>query len=59
MLAALPVVGLALGGALGAHPIGLLLGSAVGRALCLAGIVFDAVGLMWVQRFAARAERSG
>jgi len=58
LLAGLPLLGLLLGAAMGAHPLGFLLGSATGRLVCCAGVLLDAGGVVWTQRLAARAERA-
>jgi tight adherence protein B len=50
LLAGLPLVGLGLGSAMGAHPVGWLLGTTPGAILLLLGVTFDAIGLMWMQR---------
>lgn len=56
MLAVLPVFGIGLGTALGADPLGVLLGTLPG-ALCLcAGSVLAVAGLFWVERIVDRAE---
>ena len=57
MLAALPLLGLALGAAMGADPIGALTGSLAGLALGAAGIVLDALGILWMVRIVAAAAR--
>jgi tight adherence protein B len=53
---ALPVLGVGLGVALGAHPLETLTGPAWGRVVCAMGIVLDALGLHWTNRLIARAE---
>ena len=58
MLAVLPVVGLALGAALGAHPLLVLFGSPAGRLICCAGCVLDAAGVLWADRLLRRAQRA-
>jgi tight adherence protein B len=55
LLAGLPVVGLGLGAAMGADPLGFLLGTPAGRGTCCAGVVLDALGLLWVRRIVRRA----
>jgi tight adherence protein B len=57
MLAGLPVLGLLLGAAMQAHPLGVLLGTPAGQLLCLVGVVFDAAGVLWTRRLTSRAER--
>ncbi len=56
LLAGLPVVGLALGLAMGARPFHVLLSTPLGRGLCCAGVVLDALGVLWTQRITSRAE---
>jgi tight adherence protein B len=58
MLAVLPAVGLLLGGSMGADPLGVLIGTPAGRAVCVAGAVFDAAGVLWTLRITSRAERA-
>ena len=55
LLAGLPVVGVALGVAMGADPIGVLFGSAAGRMVGAVGVVLDCAGLAWTMRIVARA----
>ena len=52
LLAGLPVVGIALGQAVGAHPVTLLTGTQLGRALLAGGVLFDLAGLAWTERLA-------
>jgi len=59
LLAALPVLGLIIGSASGADPLGVLVGSVWGWGLVAAGLGLDLVGLAWVGRIARTAERSG
>ena len=56
VLAALPAVGLLLGGAMGARPLDFLLGQPVGQVLCSLGALLDAGGVLWVERLVRRAE---
>jgi tight adherence protein B len=57
LLAGLPVLGLAMAAALGAHPLRFLFGTIPG-ALCLAvGTGLDALGLWWTARLATAAEQ--
>ncbi len=58
LLAALPVVGLLMGELLGAHPVGLLLGTPPGLGCLAAGLTLELAGLRWTARMAAAAERS-
>jgi tight adherence protein B len=57
LLAVLPVVGVALGSALGARPVQFLLGTRGGRSLLLVGVALDAAGVLWTHRLMRRAER--
>ncbi len=58
LLAVLPVVGLLMGEALGAHPVGVLLGTPPGLGCLAAGLALELAGLRWTARMAAVAERS-
>lgn len=58
LLAGLPVLGVLLGLAMGADPIGVLLGSSGGSWLLCAGVLLDAAGLAWTSRLATSAEQS-
>jgi Flp pilus assembly protein TadB len=58
LLALLPVVGVALGAAMGAHPFSVLLGSSAGQLLLAGGIVLDALGLLWTMRVTRTADAS-
>lgn len=55
LLAALPLVGLALGGVLGARPLAFLFGTSAGWCCLLVAIGLDAVGVCWGRRIARRA----
>ena len=57
MLALLPVFGLVLGIAVGGDPIGWLLGTPLGVACLVLGLLLIALGLLWATRIAARTER--
>lgn len=57
ILTALPALGVLLGSGFGADPLGVLLGGALGGALCLAGAVLLAAGLLWTDRIAGGADR--
>ena len=59
LLAALPALGLVIGSASGADPLGVLIGTPWGWGLLAAGLVLDMAGLAWVGRIAHAAERSG
>jgi tight adherence protein B len=56
LLAGLPVLGLGMAAALGAHPLVFLLGTPLGAACLVAGAGLDALGLWWTGRLAAAAE---
>jgi tight adherence protein B len=56
MLAVLPAVGLLLGASMGADPLGVLIGTPTGRAVCMAGALLDAAGVLWTLRITSRAE---
>ncbi|WP_280727447.1 type II secretion system F family protein [Kitasatospora sp. MAA4] len=56
LLAALPVFGLLLGGALGAHPVTILLHTPLGLGCLSAGAVLEAVGLVWTARIVRGAQ---
>lgn len=56
MLAGLPVLGLLMAMALGAHPFGFLLGTLPGGTCLCLGLGLDALGLWWTHRIAAAAE---
>ena len=57
LLAALPLVGLAMGSGIGADPWGVLTGTATGQVLLVAGVALEAAGLTWSRRLVARAVR--
>lgn len=57
LLAGLPLLGLWLGAAMGAAPLGFLLGTPVGRLVGSLGIVLDALGAVSIQRLLDRAAR--
>jgi tight adherence protein B len=57
LLALLPVLGVGLGSAMGANPVAILLTTPAGRLLLAAGLVLDAVGLLWTDALIARAQR--
>jgi tight adherence protein B len=56
LLAGLPLAGVGLGAALGADPLGFLLGGRPGRLCLLAGMLLVAAGAAWTDTIAARAE---
>ncbi|QXJ23157.1 type II secretion system F family protein [Actinomadura graeca] len=56
LLAALPLVGVAMAAALGAHPVAFLCGSLPGLACLIAGVGLNATGLWWTRHLARSAE---
>jgi tight adherence protein B len=56
ILALLPAVGLGLGAMLGADPVGFLLGSVMGRAALVGGLVLQAAGVGWTRRLVRAAQ---
>ena len=56
MLAGLPLIGIVLGGAMGARPLAVLTSSIGGQLLCLVGVLLDVAGLVWMRRLLRRAE---
>ncbi|MBW8482913.1 type II secretion system F family protein [Actinomadura sp. PM05-2] len=56
MVALLPLMGLGLGAALGAHPLAFLLGTPPGWGCLVAGTALDLAGLLWTRRLARNAE---
>jgi tight adherence protein B len=50
LLGALPVFGLVLGGVLGARPLAVIFGTRIGGVVCLAGLLLDALGVLWLRR---------
>ena len=59
LLAVLPVVGLALGSAMGAHPVTVLLHTAAGQAALLVGVLLDLAGVAWTARLVQAASIKG
>ena len=57
LLAGLPVMGIALGSGLDAHPLDVLFGTPVGAWCLLAGTALGVAGLLWVERLADGASR--
>lgn len=57
LLAALPLLALAMSSGLGMSPTAVLLSSPLGRGCLVAGLVLDLVGLWWTARLARGAER--
>ncbi|TDD20138.1 type II secretion system protein [Actinomadura sp. KC06] len=56
LLAALPLLGLALAAALGAHPLPFLFGTLPGLACLITGATLNLTGLYWTRRLARSAE---
>lgn len=54
LLAVLPLAGLALGQLIGAHPLDLLLHTAIGQACALLGLALTIAGQWWTSRLVAR-----
>ena len=57
LLAALPVLGVVLGTAMGSRPLAILFDSAGGQWLLCAGVMLDVAGLLWTSRLVTSAER--
>ncbi|WP_234435032.1 MULTISPECIES: type II secretion system F family protein [Streptomyces] len=57
VLAALPSAGLLLGAALGAHPLDVLLHTAVGLGCLAAGAALEGLGVLWTARIVRSAAR--
>ncbi len=55
LLAALPLVGLALGAAMGARPLAVLLHSPAGQGALVTGVLLELVGLAWTDRIVRSA----
>lgn len=58
LLAALPVLGLGLGGTMGAHPLHVLLHTTPGEFALVLGAGLDAFGLWWTSRILSGAEKA-
>jgi tight adherence protein B len=56
MLAALPVLGVAMGVGLGAAPLQVLFGTAAGHALLAVGAVLTGAGVLWTERLISAVE---
>lgn len=59
LLAALPVVGLAMGSGMGAHPERVLLRTTIGQLALVAGVLLDLAGLVWTLLLSRRAAGVG
>ncbi len=57
MLAVLPLLGIALGFAIGGDPLGWLLGTPLGWGCLAVGVGLTAIGLAWTSHIATRTER--
>jgi tight adherence protein B len=57
LLAVLPVLGLLLGGAMGAHPLKVLTGTPAGQLLLVVGVAFDVGGVLWTRSILRSAMR--
>ena len=57
VLAALPLVGLGLGTALGAHPLSWLLGTPWGLLALMCGTTLDIAGVLWLRRMVRSVEQ--
>ena len=56
MLAVLPLLGIGLGAGMGAHPITVLLARPRGQVALVAGVVLEALGVLWTSRIIASAQ---
>lgn len=56
MIAWMPLIGLVLGSALGAEPLGFLLGTWGGRGVLGLACILEIAGIVWVRRLSAAAE---
>lgn len=57
MLAVLPALGVALGAAMGAHPLRFLFSAGTGSLVLLVGVGFDVAGWCWISLLVRRARR--
>jgi tight adherence protein B len=55
VLAGLPVLGLAMGSGIGAHPWAVLTTTGAGQVLLVAGVALEVAGIAWTGRLVARA----
>ena len=58
LMAGLPLLGIALGSAMGADPVRLLTTGHAGRLLCCSGILLDLAGVLWMRSVMRRAARA-
>ena len=58
LLAGLPLVGVALGELIGAHPLAVLVGTPMGRVCAVGGLVLAGVGQLWTRALVARVVRA-
>jgi tight adherence protein B len=56
LLAVLPLLGIGLGAGMGAHPVTVLLAQPRGQVALVAGVVLEALGVLWTSRIIASAE---
>lgn len=56
LLTGLPLLGIALGAAMGARPWTFLFGVPIGRGVCCVGVLLDVAGVLWMRRILRRAE---
>jgi tight adherence protein B len=56
LLALLPAFGLAMGSALGADPLAVLVGTPLGQGCLALGLLLETAGLLWTARITRRAE---
>jgi tight adherence protein B len=56
VLTGLPLLGIALGAAMGARPLPFLFAPGAGRVVCTVGIALDAAGVLWMRRIVRRAQ---
>jgi len=59
LLAALPLLGLGLGLALGTHPLTILFRRPVGHVLLVCGVTLDVLGVVWISAMVQRARPGG
>ncbi len=57
VLALLPLLGVGLGSALGADPLGILFATGAGRVLLALGVLLDAAGVLWTLALIRGAQR--